>query len=72
VLTTDIEEDVSTNHLRGPNDGLAEEVKSSSNLTSSEDDWVEVKVPDTPVVENKNSSLPSRTDSNSGISKQVQ
>ena len=71
MLTTDIEEVVSTN-LRGPNEGLAEEVKNCSNLTSSEDDWVEVKVPDTPVVENKNFSLPSRTDSNSGISKQVQ
>lgn len=71
MLTADIEEAASTN-LRGPNEGLAEEVKNSSNLTSSEDDWVEVKVPDTPVVENKNFSLPSRTDSNSGISKQVQ
>ncbi|GLT54745.1 hypothetical protein SLA2020_279190 [Shorea laevis] len=49
---------------------LAEEVKNISNSTSSEDDWVEVKAPDTPVVENKNFSLPSRTDSNAGISKQ--
>lgn len=71
VLTAEVEEVISPN-LDGTNKGLSEaDVKSGRNLTGSEDDWVEVRVPDTPVAENKNSSLTSEADSVAGRNKQV-
>ncbi|KAG6628230.1 hypothetical protein CIPAW_14G000700 [Carya illinoinensis] len=70
VLTAEVEEVISPN-LDGTNKGLSEaDVKSGRNLTGSEDDWVEVRVPDTPVAENKNSSLTSEADSVAGRNKQ--
>ncbi|KAK9283714.1 hypothetical protein L1049_011964 [Liquidambar formosana] len=66
----DIEEAVSS-HLNGSNKQLAEEKsKSNSNTSTSEDDWVEVKVPDSPLPDSTNSSLPSKIVTNPGKSTQ--
>lgn len=70
VLTAKIEELVSANRSETYKDITEEDSKSGSNLTSSEDDWVEVKVPNAAVAENKNFSLPSKADSITERSKQ--
>lgn len=58
---TDIEEAVHSDS-KGSKVELAEEkATSGSNNSSSEDDWVEVKVPHSPVLDNGNSSLPKKT-----------
>lgn len=71
VLTAEVEEVISSN-LDRINKGLGEaDLKNGRNLTGGEDDWVEVRVPDTTVAEKNNSSLTEEADSVASRNKQV-
>uniref|UniRef100_A0A5B6ZBJ1 Uncharacterized protein n=1 Tax=Davidia involucrata TaxID=16924 RepID=A0A5B6ZBJ1_DAVIN len=62
----DIEEPV-CEHFKGSAGELAKEkFKDDGNTGTSEDDWVEVKAPDSPLQDNRNSSLPVKIDANTG------
>ena len=68
---TDIEEPVSAN-IEGSDGKLAEEnLKNGSSVSSNEDGWVEVKVPDSHPLDNRSSSLQSKTNTNAGRISQV-
>ncbi|KAA8520236.1 hypothetical protein F0562_014492 [Nyssa sinensis] len=63
---TDIEEPV-CEHLKGSAGELAKEkLKDDGNTGSSEDEWVEVKVPDSPFQDNRKSPMPVKNDVNTG------
>lgn len=71
LQTTDIEEAVWAHMKRSSKEIGEEKLRNGSNLTTSDDDWVEVKALDTPLVVNRNSSLSSDSDTNPGRSSQV-
>lgn len=58
-------------YSNGSNKQLDEKSKSDSNISTCEDDWVDVKVPDSPLLDRTNSSLPSKSDMNAGKTQQV-
>lgn len=61
VLRTTDTEDVLSEFSKGSGDKLSKEsLTSDSNLNSSEDDWVDVIVPDNSMLGNKDNSLPSK------------
>lgn len=63
---TDIEEPVSAN-IEGSDGKPAEEnLKNGSSVSSNEDGWVEVKVPDSHQLDNRSSSLQSKINTNAG------
>lgn len=68
---TDIEEPVSAN-IEGSDGKPAEEnLKNGSSVSSNEDGWVEVKVPDSHSLDNRSSSLQSKINTNAGRISQV-
>ena len=61
--TADNEEVHSTNSNESVKEGSEENLRNGNNLTTSEDDWVEVKVPESHVLDKKISSLPLKSGS---------